>query len=91
MKMYLPVLRADLEVIETYSYSPEEPLACSMSVFGGYDDKTVRIDDLEAWRSMVSEGFNLRMFEGNHFFPRTIRQPFLDAVVEALRPFLSSQ
>jgi medium-chain acyl-[acyl-carrier-protein] hydrolase len=36
MKIVLPLVRADFAVYETYVYSPEAPLNCPISAFGGF-------------------------------------------------------
>jgi medium-chain acyl-[acyl-carrier-protein] hydrolase len=78
--MYLPPLRADLEMIEHYHYTPEPPLDCPIAVFGGTDDPTVTRRQLDEWRRQTSAGFSLRMFPGDHFFPKTSREAFVQAV-----------
>jgi len=34
-KLFLPVLGADLEMLDTYEYYPEERLSCPITVYGG--------------------------------------------------------
>lgn len=67
-QLFLPILRADLTVIETYVHQPEIPLDCPISVFGGRQDKLATEEDLAAWRDQTQGPFSLRMFTGNHFF-----------------------
>lgn len=88
MTLYLPVLRADFEMIEEYVYTPEPPLECPISVFGGTDDPTVTPSQLEDWRRQTSAGFNVRLFPGDHFFPKTSREAFVQAVREECQVFL---
>jgi medium-chain acyl-[acyl-carrier-protein] hydrolase len=88
MTLYLPVLRADLEIIETYVHAPESPLDCPITVFGGTADPTVTRGQLEGWRRQTSAGFNVRMFPGDHFFPKTSREAFVEAVREECQVFL---
>ena len=64
----LPVLRADVLVLETYRYRSEAPLDCPMSCFGGERDTQLPQEDIEAWREETRGPFKLRMFSGNHFF-----------------------
>jgi surfactin synthase thioesterase subunit len=80
MRLYLPVLRADLEMMEKYIYAPEPPLECPISVFGGTDDPTVTGSQLQEWRSQTSASFNIRLFPGDHFFQKTSRGAFVQAV-----------
>jgi surfactin synthase thioesterase subunit len=62
------LLRADLELNEAYRFAPREPLDTPISAFGGQDDPRVRPGDLEQWREQTQGRFNLRLFEGDHFF-----------------------
>lgn len=84
MQLLLPVLRADFAVCETYIYRPEEPLACPLSVFGGWQDSGVSYSDLQAWREQTRGSFSLRMYEGNHFFLYNSRIALLRAVCRDL-------
>lgn len=68
MELLLPTLRADFAVSETYVYTPEPPLDCPITAFGGLQDYEVSRKRLEAWRTQTNAGFSLRMFAGDHFF-----------------------
>lgn len=82
MALYLPALRADLAMAESYVHVPEPPLACPITGFGGIDDPTVPRGQLEEWRHQTSAAFNIRMLPGDHFFPRTSREAFVQALRE---------
>jgi medium-chain acyl-[acyl-carrier-protein] hydrolase len=68
MQLMLPLLRADFECIQTYSYKHEPPLDCPITVFGGLSDPFISRETLEQWREQTTAGFSLRMFPGDHFF-----------------------
>ena len=68
MQLLLPILRADFAVLETYLYTNESPLECPITVFGGWQDREVSCDELEAWREQTSTIFSLYMLPGDHFF-----------------------
>lgn len=80
MKLFLPVLQADMAIVETYVYSAEEPLDCSISAFGGLADREVSRDDLAAWRVLTRSTCSLRMLQGDHFFLQSNREAILQAV-----------
>jgi medium-chain acyl-[acyl-carrier-protein] hydrolase len=84
LKLFLPVLKADMAIVETYVYMDEEPLACPISAFGGLSDPEATRDDLEAWRALTRGAFTLRMLEGDHFFLSSNRSVILQAVCEDL-------
>lgn len=77
MQLILPLLRTDFAVCQTYVYTPEPPLNCPISVFGGLQDDPVKRSDLEAWREQTTAAFSLRMFPGDHFFLQTAAPTFL--------------
>lgn len=88
MEMYLPLLRADFTVCETYEYEPREPLACSVTAFGGTDDPQVSAEDLGAWRARTNGPFSLHMFPGGHFFLQSAQSLILRVLAEDLRRVL---
>ena len=84
MQLMLPLLRADFEAIETYSYTPGPPLTCPVTAFGGLRDTELSREQLEAWREHTTGRFSLRMLEGGHFFIHDARRPLLDIIAYEL-------
>jgi medium-chain acyl-[acyl-carrier-protein] hydrolase len=72
--LLIPVLRADIRIMEKYQYRAEPPLDCAITAFGGAADRTVSRSALEAWEGQTQAGFRLHMVEGSHFFLQTARQ-----------------
>jgi medium-chain acyl-[acyl-carrier-protein] hydrolase len=68
VELFLPLLRADLSLCESYVYRPEKPLDCSISAFGGTEDRRVTENHLAAWQAHTARAFNIRTFPGDHFF-----------------------
>ena len=68
LQLMLPILRADFEVCQTYSYTSEPPLGYPIWALGGMQDKDVPFDHLKAWRDQTAGQFELLMFPGDHFF-----------------------
>jgi len=67
VKMLLPVLRADLEVCETY-VTHRGRLQVPITALGGRHDPGVSLDRLRAWGSLTSADFHLAAFDGGHFY-----------------------
>jgi medium-chain acyl-[acyl-carrier-protein] hydrolase len=84
MSMFLPILRADLELYETYVYYSEVALECPISAFGGWQDSRVSHEDLAAWQEETRTAFSLRMFAGDHFFLHAARASIVRAIFEDL-------
>lgn len=68
MAFVLPCLRADLELLQTYTCADRPPLACPITAFGGTTDRMVARHHLEAWQPYTQKTFVLRMFQSGHFF-----------------------
>ncbi len=66
--LYLPILRADLEVVETYAFAPEPHLHCPIQAFAGADDPSVSTDGLTHWSAVTQGAFASRRFTGDHFY-----------------------
>jgi medium-chain acyl-[acyl-carrier-protein] hydrolase len=89
MRMFMPLVRADLTLTETYAYAPEAPLVCPISAFGGLDDGEIMREELAAWGDQTRGSFTLRMLSGGHFFLQTIRPRLLTAIFADLRQTLA--
>jgi medium-chain acyl-[acyl-carrier-protein] hydrolase len=89
LQLFLPLLRADIALHETYRYVPGEPFDCPVSVFGGLEDDEVSRENLEAWRVHTRGAFTLRMLPGDHFFLRSAHALLLEDVSHDLRQALA--
>ena len=68
LRLLLPVLRADLEMIENYCYVEEPPLDVEVLALGGTGDPAVAPAQLADWRRHTTRVFSVRLFPGGHFF-----------------------
>jgi medium-chain acyl-[acyl-carrier-protein] hydrolase len=80
LALLIPMLKADVGLIETYRYKPETPLACSITAFGGAGDNTVDRSALEAWRHQTRNSFRLDILPGDHFFVQSARERLLSTI-----------
>lgn len=81
---FIPTLRADLSLIETYEYRSEPPLDLPISVFGGEQDPAAELDELRAWHVHSRMGCTVQTFPGSHFYLHQIREEFVAALVRDL-------
>ena len=77
MELLLPLLRADFELSETYTYLDGPLLDCPMSIYGGQQDDEVPREHLEAWGEFTTGAVSLKMFPGDHFFVNTAQTALL--------------
>jgi len=84
LRFVVPLLRADLTLIETYAWTPDAPLACRIAAFGGAFDALVPEASLAAWREQTNGSFGVRMFPTGHFFSGTAEDLVLSAVADEI-------
>jgi medium-chain acyl-[acyl-carrier-protein] hydrolase len=85
MQLFLPILRADFAVLETYVYTPEPPLECPITVLGGLQDLEVSCDQLQAWQNQTTGAFSLHTFPGDHFFLHSAQNLVLESLAKYLQ------
>lgn len=90
MQKLLPTIRADMQLVKTYTYSPEAPLNCPISAFGGTEDALVSQSQLSAWREQTRSFFAMKMFPGNHFFLNKNREFFIEVFSKQLLELMQS-
>lgn len=68
ISLFLPLIRADFALCETYQYVPDAPLPCPITTFGGLQDEGVTREMLSLWREQTGASFRMYFFDGDHFF-----------------------
>ena len=84
MQLFLPILRADFTVVETYRYLHQAPLDCPITAFGGLQDDRVSHADLEAWQELTRDTCRVHMLSGDHFFLQSAQAQLLQLVAQHL-------
>jgi surfactin synthase thioesterase subunit len=84
-ELLTPALRADMTLVETYVYRPEEPFTFPVRAFGGNEDRMVGRPELEQWRTQTTDAFHMRMLDGDHLFLQDMRQVLLAEISDAMR------
>lgn len=85
MEMFLPLLRADFEVADTYYYQKKSNFDCPITVLTGVDDD-ISPDDLQAWGDLFKTNIDLHYITGDHFFIDSHK----DIVVEQVNKIISN-
>ena len=75
-KIYMPILRADFKITNTYSYIEHEPLDCDFTVIYG-DQEFAPPTDIEAWRTYTTGKCRIIPFPGGHFFINEHREQII--------------
>ncbi len=68
LSVFLPLLRADFTVNETYRHEPGERLAIPVTAFGGDRDPRAAVAEMRAWGELTSGRFEAHTYPGGHFY-----------------------
>lgn len=88
MEIFIPILRADFTVDETYVYAEDAPLECPISAFGGTKDIEASREEIAEWAQHTNSDFTIEMIEGDHFFLQRERDFLLRSVARIVSPKL---
>lgn len=84
IEFFLPILRADFTILDTYVYQEQPAFDFPISVFGGLQDKVYTDYELAAWQEQTTAAFSLHKLEGNHFFIREHEKVLLQYISKKL-------
>ena len=84
----LPMMLADLKLMEGYRYQPEPPFTFPITVLHGASDDRISDEASAAWRELTRGPFHKHVTPGDHFFLRAAQAQewVLRHVASALAP-----
>ncbi|WP_276583904.1 alpha/beta fold hydrolase [Pseudomonas sp. RIT-PI-AD] len=91
-ELFLPSLRNDYRIVETYRRAQPLPLDSRIEVFYPEQDPEIDLDEALAWQAASLQPLHLRRWDGEHFYLIEQRQALFDALATALlgrRPLTS--
>ena len=80
--VFLPILRADVELLETHTDIAADPLECPISALGGTRDPAISPKMLAGWRDRTSARFAQHEFPGDHFFVHAEREAIMGVIID---------
>jgi medium-chain acyl-[acyl-carrier-protein] hydrolase len=86
LKILLPILRADIRMVETYEHKKGIELNCPITVMSGNEDLRATPQLLSGWEQHTQHPFEIIEFDGGHFF----LQSQVCTVLNQLRQTLSA-
>jgi surfactin synthase thioesterase subunit len=90
MEIMLPVVRADLQVAETWSFEPPGTLEIPVSLLGGTSDPLVPPAEMDGWRAYFSGEVDRHSYPGDHFYLQPQREALLDHLIAAMSSALDA-
>ena len=83
-EVMIPVLRADLEVAETYRHHDEAQLSVPITASRGAEDVLLSPEQLEGWSELTSADFEHLTFPGAHFYSQQSQREVLSLIASRL-------
>lgn len=80
LSIFLPGLRAEFDLCESYKYVDDVALPCPITAIGGRDDPESLEERLDGWRCHTSTSFSKHILDGNHFFIHSSERDLLDVL-----------
>jgi medium-chain acyl-[acyl-carrier-protein] hydrolase len=84
LELFLPPLRADFAMNETYRHEPGTPLRIPVTAFGGEDDPRADLAELRAWDALTTGRFETHTYPGGHFYLERHATGVLDVISRSL-------
>lgn len=83
LEIYLPMIRKDFKMVESYKYIEKPPLDVEMIVFYG-DEEKIQDSEAKQWSIYTNKGYRLFRFNGNHFFINGITNEVVNVINNVL-------
>ena len=83
LHLFLPTLRADLTLVETYRFESGD-IACPITAFGGLRDERVKVSELHAWQERTRGEFRIELFPGGHFYFQNEEKALVQTILSDL-------
>ena len=84
ISIFLPTIRADFSLSETYVYLRERPFSFPITALGGLKDDTFNCEDLLKWKEQTTCSFKHYLLPGDHFFIKSSYKQVIEIVNQIL-------
>jgi medium-chain acyl-[acyl-carrier-protein] hydrolase len=91
LEAFLPSLRADYQINDTYVPTVDTPLDCPVHAYAADGDPVAGPDDVAGWRHATTGTFRLRVFVGDHFYLRDAPPVLTEAILADLHASAASR
>ena len=85
LQMVLSVLRADFNLIDSYTVPADSQFRLPITAYAGTADKHITPTRILAWQRWALPGFACRSFEGDHFYLNHQRSALIDDLLARWR------
>jgi surfactin synthase thioesterase subunit len=68
MELFIPRIKTDMHIFETYCCEPQRPLMLPVAIWGGEDDSYSPLQDVIGWNRFFAIQNEFRVWRGGHFY-----------------------
>jgi medium-chain acyl-[acyl-carrier-protein] hydrolase len=88
VELFLPILKADFQLCETYQYRPSLRLRCPITALGGKQDERVPLEALQPWAEQTSSTCRVQLIDGDHFYLHSEEQTLVELLKNTCQYYL---
>lgn len=86
-RAWLDLMRADLQVCETWQPALLPRLDCALTAFIGRDDPMIKVAQMQSWQVLCNGDFELQSFDGGHFYLVARKRELAAQIVEKVSQY----
>lgn len=79
-EVFVPLLRADFKLCESYRFRDGVKLDCPIVAFAGEEEPDLQEHELQAWADLTTGRFQTKRFPGGHFFIQSAEAQVVEAI-----------
>ncbi len=82
--MFLDITKKDMELLDTYIYTPDPKINVPLTVMRGLSDHVITLDTVNGWKDLTSADCEIIEFAGDHFFLKESESELLKRILDVL-------
>lgn len=82
--IFLPSLRVEVELLDSYRHIPRSPMAIPVTVFSGTRDRLVSRSQVAGWKQHFAGPFDMAEIDGEHLFHQRSEKKMIDIILSRL-------
>lgn len=86
-ELFVPILKADFKILETYTHEERSLMTCDVTVINGSYDQSILRFDMSEWKKYAGREFDMHIVYGDHFFLFQNSSYLCNIINESLKEF----
>ena len=91
LDFYMPIIRSDFILDESYYPDAPSKLICPVLAIGGNEDREATLTDIKRWSEYTQSEFQYYLFRGGHFFVKEDQENVLKLIQQKIEEFINCE